>query len=113
MNSHLESFLIFYLKILALPSGITILKSVVINYFRFNLLAACVAAAVSELKKGVSAAASAVVVGIGLLARSLSLLAEPIGTGRGRKQSAYCECLRSDGGGDLDHRRPTTSPVYR
>ncbi len=53
------------------------------NYFRFNLLAACVAAPVSELKKAVSAVAAAVVVGIGLLVGSLSLLAEPIETGRG------------------------------
>lgn len=83
MNSHLESFLIFYLKIIALLLGITILKSEVINYFRFNLLAACVAAAVSELKKAVSAVAAAAVVGIGLLVGSLFLLADPVGTGRG------------------------------
>ena len=58
--------MIFYLKILAFLPGIGILMGMLTHFFGFYSLAACVAAAVSQSKKTVSAAAAAVV-GVGLL----------------------------------------------
>ena len=55
----------FLKKNLALVSGIGILAGMITHFYGFNWLAACVAAAVSESKKAVSAVAAAVV-GIGL-----------------------------------------------